>query len=137
MTPDNEEKLRQFNQEWDSQFATPYTPAVIPTTGDSCSQCETMHPPIRPGETCPVAIEMKKKTYQELLVENLQEFDMTQTTKKSMIDPEHATKVVNTVLSQFATEEIGNKVTQFSMQGLANIMVGALMNPNSLKKPID
>ena len=33
----------------------PYVPAVIPTTGDQCPQCNTMHPPIRPGEVCPVA----------------------------------------------------------------------------------
>lgn len=98
MTPENDEKLRQFNAEWDRRYSTddtkppmevgkngaiaapgngnlmesiqrgaanlmpnttPYVPAAIPTTGDNCPQCGTMHPPIRPGETCPVAAAMK------------------------------------------------------------------------------
>ena len=37
-----------------------YQPPTIPTTGDSCHQCGTMHPPVRPGEVCPVAAEMGK-----------------------------------------------------------------------------
>ncbi len=37
-----------------------YNPPSIPTTGDSCHQCGTMHPPVRPGEICPVAVELGK-----------------------------------------------------------------------------
>ncbi len=37
-----------------------YQPPVIPTTGDSCAQCGTMHPAIGPGEVCPVAVELGK-----------------------------------------------------------------------------
>jgi hypothetical protein len=37
-----------------------YSPASIPTTGDSCTQCGTMHPPVKPGDVCPVAIELGK-----------------------------------------------------------------------------
>jgi hypothetical protein len=37
-----------------------YSPASIPTTGDSCDQCGTMHPPVKPGEVCPVAVELGK-----------------------------------------------------------------------------
>lgn len=48
---------------------------------------------------------------------------------------EHIKGCVNKVLSEFTTQEMGNKVTQFNMQGLANILVGVIMNPNSLKEP--
>ena len=37
-----------------------YQPANIPTTGDNCPQCGVMHPPVRPGEVCKVAVEMGK-----------------------------------------------------------------------------
>lgn len=37
-----------------------YQPASIPTTGNECSQCGTLHPPLRPGEDCPVAAEKNK-----------------------------------------------------------------------------
>jgi hypothetical protein len=52
-----------------------------------------------------------------------------------MIDSEHVRGVANKVLSEFTTQEMGNKVTQFNMQGLANILVGMMMNPDSLKTP--
>ena len=37
-----------------------YSPPSIPTTGDSCYQCGTMHPPLRPGEVCKVAVGLGK-----------------------------------------------------------------------------
>ena len=49
------------------------------------------------------------------------------------VDLEHAKAVVNTVFSNFTNQELGNKISQFNMQGLANILVGMLVNPNSLK----
>jgi hypothetical protein len=86
MQSENDEKLRQFNQEWDKAHSTDdtkppidlggsgasnlaesiaqqpiaptqgvYTPANIPTTGNQCPQCNLLHPPLRPGETCPNA----------------------------------------------------------------------------------
>jgi hypothetical protein len=51
------------------------------------------------------------------------------------ISVEHIKGCVNKVLSEFTTQELGNKVTQFNMQGLANILVGVMMNPNALKEP--
>jgi len=33
----------------------PYSPPAIPTTGNTCDQCNLIHPPIRPGEVCPNA----------------------------------------------------------------------------------
>jgi len=38
-----------------------YQPAAIPTTGDRCTQCGTLHPPLKPGDECPVAKEMAQK----------------------------------------------------------------------------
>jgi hypothetical protein len=35
--------------------ATSYAVPPIPTTGDRCGQCNLLHPPVRPGETCPNA----------------------------------------------------------------------------------
>jgi hypothetical protein len=32
-----------------------FQPAAIPTTGDQCPQCNLLHPPLRPGESCPNA----------------------------------------------------------------------------------
>ena len=83
MLQDNDEAMKKFNADWDKQYSVdgtkppidggtgggnlmdninnqpittqPFQPAVIPTTGDQCPQCHTMHPPIRPGEVCPVA----------------------------------------------------------------------------------
>lgn len=51
------------------------------------------------------------------------------------IDLEHIKGCINKILSEFTTQEMGNKVSQFNMQGLANILVGVIMNPNSLKAP--
>jgi hypothetical protein len=51
------------------------------------------------------------------------------------VDLEHAKAVVNTVFSNFTTQELGNKISQFNMQGLANILVGMIANPDSLKVP--
>lgn len=39
----------------------PYVPPSIPTTGDRCDQCGTLHPPIKPGDVCPVAGELTQK----------------------------------------------------------------------------
>lgn len=86
MQSESDEKLRQFNQEWDNAHSTKDTkppldiggsgdsslaesiaqnpivpaqgtfqPAPIPTTGDQCPQCNLLHPPLRPGESCPNA----------------------------------------------------------------------------------
>ena len=30
----------------------------IPTSGDKCSQCGMIHPPVKPGERCPLAAEV-------------------------------------------------------------------------------
>jgi hypothetical protein len=92
MQAEDLEKLRKFNEEWDSAHTSgdltkpidpgignssqnqgnlidaasagamnmntgPYTPPSIPTTGDKCDQCGTLHPPIKPGDICPVAQE--------------------------------------------------------------------------------
>jgi hypothetical protein len=38
-----------------------YAPPSIPTTGDRCDQCGTLHPPIKPGDMCPVAAELAEK----------------------------------------------------------------------------
>jgi len=38
-----------------------YQPAAIPTTGDRCNQCGTLHPPLKPGDECPVAKELAEK----------------------------------------------------------------------------
>jgi hypothetical protein len=51
------------------------------------------------------------------------------------ISLEHIKGCVNKVLSEFTSQEMGNKVSQFNMQGLANILIGVIMNPNSLKEP--
>jgi hypothetical protein len=85
MKVENEEALRRFNSDWDAVHSTKDTqppidpgkgsesggimdsiaasnvnptthvPAPIPTTGDRCGQCNLLHPPVRPGETCPNA----------------------------------------------------------------------------------
>lgn len=41
-----------------------YAPPPIPTTGDRCDQCKTLHPPLKPGEKCPVAEELAQKNPQ-------------------------------------------------------------------------
>jgi len=33
---------------------------MIPTSGISCTQCGTMHPPLQPGQKCPLAIASAK-----------------------------------------------------------------------------
>ena len=55
--------------------------------------------------------------------------------EKQMIDPEHAVACVNKILTEFTNQEMGNKVTQFNMQGMANILVAMINNPNSLTPP--
>ena len=39
-----------------------YTPPVIPTTGDRCSECGVMHPPVAPGQKCPLAADKENET---------------------------------------------------------------------------
>lgn len=99
MNVEDQEKLRRFNEEWDTAHTsgkpqnpmdsgqpntpnapsnlaesinmtslqpntTPYQPPVIPTTGDRCGECGTLHPALPPGESCPVAAEQKAKAVQ-------------------------------------------------------------------------
>lgn len=86
MIVEDDEKLRRFNSDWDTAHTTdinkqpqngqvvpaddpqnlmdsikmtpmtPYTPAVIPTTGNQCPECNLLHPPVPPGQTCPNAV---------------------------------------------------------------------------------
>jgi len=58
---------------------TPYAPPPIPTTGDTCNQCNLLHPPVPPGETCPNAPSVQKDTpTKEVTYEALTEGDVQQ-----------------------------------------------------------
>jgi hypothetical protein len=92
MIQEDEDRLRQFNQDWDKKHSTSdskppidlgknggdnisliqsvqqtmntgvYVPPSIPTTGNQCPQCGTIHPPLRPGEECPIAKSKQAET---------------------------------------------------------------------------
>jgi hypothetical protein len=51
------------------------------------------------------------------------------------VSMDHIKGCVNHVLTEFTNQELGNRISQFNMQGLANILVGVIANPDSLKKP--
>lgn len=53
--------LEQVQQSGMQMNVGTYQAPVIPTTGDRCHQCGTMHPPLKPGDECPVAKEMAQK----------------------------------------------------------------------------
>ncbi len=54
--------------------------------------------------------------------------------KEQMIGIEHIKGCINKVMTEFTNQEMGNRITQFNMQGLANILVGVIANPDSLKQ---
>jgi len=56
-------------------------------------------------------------------------------TKEPQIGLEHIKGCVNKVLTEFTNQEMGNRITQFNMQGLANILIGVIANPNALQEP--
>jgi hypothetical protein len=43
-----------------------YSPPKVQGAFDLCPQCNTMHPPVRPGEICPVAPVKSKTTGKEI-----------------------------------------------------------------------
>lgn len=53
--------------------------------------------------------------------------------QSQMVELDHVKAVANKVFSEFTNQELGNKVSQFNMQGLVNIFLGMVQNPDSLK----
>jgi hypothetical protein len=45
----------------------------------------------------------------------------------------HIRDCINKIFTEFTNQEMGNRISQFNMQGLANILISVIQNPNSLK----
>lgn len=58
----------------------------------------------------------------------------TKEVQEQMIGMDHIKGCVNKVLTEFTNQEMGNRITQFNMQGLANILIGVIANPDALKQ---
>jgi len=57
---------------------------MIPTMGSKCHQCGTMHPPLQPGQKCPMAI-ATAKTQETDTGKKIEIFDITDTIVTIMV----------------------------------------------------